>query len=662
MAEVDVARRDRQHGDRTRPERGSTGRARAGSGSADRSRLALAGLVVAVLASSLILAGVVGWTLYDRDLVAVATVDGASVSRADLRDRVKLEAALAVRLLDALDADRAAGRLDPGAAAAAGADAGATLADPVAAALRALVDERWIAAQAAERGLAVPDADPAGELEAAFAALAARTVRWIRLRQGTGSATALAAVVETITRRLGEGATLDALRSDAAAWFPEAAETAIDLTGPVAHDTPATPGAELVIAARGATTGTVLGPFDAGDGEIELGLVVGETSGRPGGATLLDRLVTTDGVKRGAIEAWARGQVLRRTLAAAIALGPTDPIDQVRASELVVGPLPGSGTSGTFIELDHLVLDRLPADAIATIVDQAGPIPPTPTAASPAPSPSGGATPRPTSPPSPLREALTTLPATERLAAWATLVGRANAGSIDDPLARSGPIGFFTDQQLTPALSALLFDPVADAGTVVGPVTTRVGEELFLVQSRFVGTLDERTIGALLEARLPGADQEALATRFDPGDAARVAGGPWRARSEFGATDDPGLTLFTAPVGTLVDTLVLDGRVVVPTILERRTATPTARQLAVDALDGFARWLAEGVGAAEVWLSPDPLPELGSRATPSPEPTDALAPRRSRVRRAPSRGSRRAPRSSPRSRRRRWCRKDAGST
>ena len=95
-----------------------------------------------------------------------------------------------------------------------------------------------------------------------------------------------------------------------------------------------------------------------------------------------------------------------------------------------------------------------------------------------------------------------------------------------------------------PDVGTAAFDAKVRTGDILGPIATAAGPQLFLVEARYAGVLDDRAQAALREVRLDAsADPLAYTTRFSPTDVALARDAGWRADAEFGdpLTDDAGL-------------------------------------------------------------------------------------------------------------------------
>jgi hypothetical protein len=262
----------------------------------------------------------------------------------------------------------------------------------------------------------------------------------------------------------------------------------------------------------------------------------------------------------------------------------------------VVGPALPDGPGGPWIQLAHLVVADVPPAAL--------------------PGSRGDA--------DNLAEWLRSLDAPDRPAAFDRLV-RAASGP-----GRSGDLGYFVHEQLSPPIADLAFTAGVRTGDVLGPVVTALGTELFLVEAWYDGPLDERSTAALIELRRDGVDPLALAAATAYGDAARANGGPWRPAAEVASGSPAHAALFETRPLTWSDPFVLHDQLLSARVLERRTAVPDARSLARLAVVGFEAWL-QGKRAAtpiEYAEGEDPMPRAtatpGGIPTPLPQGTPRL--------------------------------------
>jgi hypothetical protein len=198
-------------------------------------------------------------------------------------------------------------------------------------------------------------------------------------------------------------------------------------------------------------------------------------------------------------------------------------------------------------------------------------------------------------------------------------VAAANKASASDATTASGEIGFYTKDSLSADIGNAAFADTVHTGALIGPISTSAGPQLFLVESRYSGTLDQRAQVALQQVRSDSAPNLATYTaQFSPADVALATDAGWRAEPEFGSTESVRAALFDTAIGVLSDPFVLDGKLAVAVVTERRTAVPDARSLARLTLDGYDAWFAVEYAKAKITESDHPLPELEPSLSPSP--------------------------------------------
>jgi hypothetical protein len=596
----------------------------------------------------------------DHDLHAGATIDGAAFSRADLRNRLAV--------LQAVDAARAevssllVMSSTMTAAEQANASAQWTGRDYAAAVVDSLVREAAVRREAAALGVAAPSADPRDVLDAAAYAPFARHVRWLELtaplaipdqagaasdwpRAPAGPATSptvLAARAAAMERAAALAATTSAADLVAAArgagWDARAFEAWI------AEDDPADGVPAVVLDALrdpGLAKGAVAGPMaDDATGGAALGVLM-DTAPRIQSSAVTQAIARIK-LDDGALRTWAEGQLLERAVREAkLAAWTTRPSTVITVRELVAGQAGAAAGPGPYAGLAHLVLSSLPASelpagggALPTPFGGTTPVP-TPWPTQP------GQTPRPTrAGPSPgsspsaaglaLAAQLNALPPDQRLARWGALVASANASgaAASDPLRRSGDMGWRSRDGLAPAVADAVLTPAAPAGTVVGPVETLAGPELFLVRGQFPGVLDEHASGVLTQAATANgpAALAAVAAAAAPGaEALRWDPGIARSALELADNGPARAALLDGALGARGAPYILDGEVLVGVPLSRAEAVPAGQVLARVRVEAFALWLADRMAALRVEVDRDPF-GLGASpaATPAAAPTLAI--------------------------------------
>lgn len=550
-------------------------------------------------------------TFADRNLHPVVAINGVNVDRASFRARLDLDAALLRVERDVLQTALSAGSIAGPEHQERLAQLAARAADPVRVAIDGLVDDELIRQAAAERELSV-EADVGAELEREATAGLVRRIAFVSIVESsdaglaptgdwprpapTGAPSGVreqrrAVAIERAGTALAGGTGVGDVVADlrAAGWLVDGEQRWIGLAGPLP---PMPDGLLAGLRAPGTANGALVGPVDDGvHGRTAIGIVVEQ-----GDATFAParELVETSGLDAAVVRSWAEARALERALVADLLVGwQSQPQAQVRAAELVVGSAALEGSTSSYVELAHLVVGQVPPGDIG---DGAG-----------------------STPGERAASRLRALDRTGREVAFGRLVDAANAFATDDPLRRSGELSFFSRDQLIEPLSTAAFADGAKVGDLVGPVTTTVGEELFLVRARFEGVLDERANAALVEART-ATDLAALARRISPpGDADRAVGELWRSELEIGVEPASHRAFIETPIGTLSDPFVLDGQLVVVRPIERRNALLDAAALDRLRIRGFHVWLAGRRSAAVIVIDHDPL-GLGL-PTPSPSTT-----------------------------------------
>jgi hypothetical protein len=550
-------------------------------------------LAGAILSSLAVLGGFLLSTLADRDWHQVASINGVAINRAQLRARIALDAFLVRVRVESIRAAAQAGRLNKEDAATL--NQGLALdADPADHALDELIDEEVLRQGAITLRVAMPTADAGAELVAATIVDARLHVRSVTLAAPAPPKSTPPDRDVAGALKAGELPSTIAATATADGWTASGSDAWLSTDGPPVPKTAPVVGRDvspsLLLAARTAPAGTILGPFtDEVTRDVLTGLLVETASDGPSPASIRQQAADS-GVDTTTLDAWAKSHALRRAVAEhLVSTWATTPVDQVRAAELVLGAPPDGGNPGPFVELAHLVVRQL-AEAPASAS-------PPPTAAA-------------------LASELRALPLADRLVRFAALVSVANTSPSATALARSGEVGIVPRSGLMASLGEPAFAPGAKSGDILGPVSTSEGDELFLLKARYAGALDEATIAALIVAREPGADLAAMAERIDPGLVPRARSGPWRGRPEF-AAGDPATTVFDAPVGVEADPIVIDRRLIVARVLEHRTTPAAGVLLDRLRLNGFGPWLADQRAAAVIVRDANPLGSGGPSTSPS---------------------------------------------
>src|ERR1035437_8984680 len=613
-----------------------------------RERTILALIAVAILAGI----GSLGASLYfakaDHDWASVATVNGHSISREALRGRMAVLALLAQEREAFLAEEVSAGRLPS--------DQAATLEQTAAAdttleaARQSLINDELLRELAARDGVATPASpDPWSEATAYTSVDLAHRVRYIRFGLASSSATTgtspnpTASPSPTMSPVVTSAPSPTPAASSAAsaAPWPAASPDALGATitrirAEFTADTPVTTivadlhdagwqvfGQDVLLSADGVpsdptveldssiaagaisgSTGAIVGPTVDAYGQTIIGKLLG-----PPDATMAGRRFAGDANKTNldasALQAWADGRALKRTVAASqLAHWRSTPLAQAHFRELVIGPAPGStGTAGPWIELSALATNRLTG------------VTPSAIAGAPAGLDLGADN---------LAKTLRSMSTTDRAALFRTLVAAANRPPAPDATSISGELGFFAKGNLATDPDTAAFADSTRTGDILGPISGPSGPTLYLVESRYAGTLDDRSQIALRQIGSdPAANPLSYTTQFSPADVPLAQDAGWRADAEFGSAEPVRAALFDTAIGILSDPFVLDGKLALAYVTERRTAAPDVRMLDRLALDGYDAWFGSEYAKATITRSDDPLPELRTPA-PSGAPTVSL--------------------------------------
>jgi hypothetical protein len=551
----------------------------------------------------------------DHDWTSVATVNGHDISRETLRGRMAVLSLLAQERSGYIGDAYAKGYITADQATALRTQAAAMT--TLEAARQSLIDDELLGELAARDGVATPTA-PDAMAEGTTEAMSdvGHRVRYIRFGlpapTAAGAATtraapagswpaATAANVDAATTRVRTELAADTPVTTIVADLHDAgwqvvgedvavaddgipADASLDLDPTVAADTVA------------GQPGTIVGPTTDAYGRVALGKVLSAPN-----VTVASRRLSVDAytakLDTTALQQWANGQALKRAVTAHLIAGWTKGVSLAHFRELVIGAAPdSSGSAGPWVELSGLAVDRLSGVSPSSI------------AGAPANLDLGADA---------LAKTLKSDSATDRAALFRALVAAANKASASASTT-SGEIGFYTKGQLTPDIGKAAFADAVHTGDVIGPITTSAGPQLFLVESRYSGTLDERAQVALQQVRAdPAPNLVTYTTQFSPADVALATDAGWRAAPEFGPDEPVRAALFDTAIGTLSDPFVLDGKLAVAVVTERKTAVPDTRTLARLTLDGYDAWFAAEYAKAKITESDHPLPELEPSASPT---------------------------------------------
>jgi hypothetical protein len=563
----------------------------------------------------------------NHDWTDVATVNGHSISREALRGRMAALTFLAGERIRVIDRAFAAGDIT--------ADQSTTLQKSAAAdtsleaARESLLDDELLAELAARDGVAAPaTADPWTQAMAYAVGDASHRVRYVRFGLPTAAGprsdattpssaapspnpwpTATQANVDAATARVRAELTADtpvvtivASLHDAG-WQVLGEDVAVSSEG-VPADNSLDLDPAIAAAALTGSSGGIVGPTTDPYGRVSIAKLLPTAD-----ATSAFRRLAYDASEAKlddtALKAWADGRVLRRAVTAHLLAAWSKGVNEARFRELVVGPAPDSSASGgPWVELSGLAVDRLKG------------IDPTSVAGAPANLDLNADS---------LAKTLKAMTANDRSKLFRSLVVAANGKSAQSGSGTSGELGFYTKEGLISDVSKSAFAESTQSGDVLGPIATSGGSQLFLVEARYDGALDDRSKIALGQIRTdPAPDFASYTKQYSPADVALAADAGWRAEPEFGATEAVRAALFATPIGAVSDPFVLDGKLAVAMVTERKSAVPDARTLARLTLDGYDAWFGSEYAKAKITLSDHPLPELEPSASPSPTAAPAV--------------------------------------
>jgi parvulin-like peptidyl-prolyl isomerase len=563
---------------------------------------------------------------YNHDWGSVGGVNGHDLSREQLRGRMAVLSLLARERVSFIGDATVAATLTGEEATAL--ESGATADTSVAAAQQSLIDDELVRQLAARDGVATPASpDPWAEATTYASADLAHRVRYVRFglpsttsTPGAGSTSGaastpwpaaaganVAAATTRVEAELRAGTSVETIVADLhdAGWEVLGEDVGVSDQGVPADSTLQL---DPVVAAGAITAGVgdIVGPSTDEYGRVNLGLALA-----PGDTSQLMRTIlgaaSTNPLDVTALQAWANGRALRRAVQAHLLAGWTKGVDEAHFRELVIGSAPDStAPAGPWVELSALQVNQLSGV-------QAGSISGAPAGLDL----SGDA----------LAKTLKSMSASDRSSLFRSLTAAANSAAGSSQNGVSGEQGFFAKTQLLPAIGAAAFAGPVRSGDVLGPIDTPAGPQLFLVEARFSGYLDDRAQAALQQVRSDAApDLAKYTTQFSAADVALAADAGWRSEPEFGPTEPVRSALFDTAIGALSDPFVLDGKLAVAIVSERKTAVPDARNLARLTLDGYDVWFAAEYAKATVTRSDNPLPELAPSASPTASPTAAGTP------------------------------------
>ena len=580
-------------------------------------------VIVASVAMAAVLAlGCLGGALLlskiNRDWATVATVNGHNISREDLRNRMGLTTFLATQrsLLvpswSGLSQEAAANLRNL---------AAEPLADPVNYARESLIDDELVRELADRNGVHLSGQVGVGtELSNFVLQDASHQVRYVRFGLPpadqapatlqtsspnpwpTAFAANLQAAIDRLRTELANDTPVETIVAGLhdAGWKVLGVDTLVSPEG-----VPADPSLDLDPSIAAATVAgkldQILGPTTDLYGRVSMGRVLPPPTLLGNFGAFLGPDAQKAGISHDTLQKWADAQALRRLLAAHLIAGWSKGVEQAHPREIVIGAAPDtSATAGPWVDLNYLSLDRLAGVQPSAVAGVPANLDLAPKA---------------------LAKTLRAMPLADREALFGNLMKAANAapsgGSAGSQ--QSFEMGFRTSSDIPKEIGKLAFGSKVKTGDVLGPIKTSSGSALVLVAARYPGPLDDHATAALEIVRAdPAPEPAAYTTRFSPADLPLAKEAGWHAAPEFATTEIARSALFDTPIGSLSDPFILDGKLVVAIVAERRTAPPDARMLDRLSLDGFTVWLASARSKASIWRSADPMPELRS---PTPQPT-----------------------------------------
>lgn len=575
------------------------------------------GLALATIAAVALLGGVLLATVSDRDWHVVATADGmAPITRADLRDRIGLETFLARRHSFELEQAVRAGRLSE--ADAASIEQADVSAESDEGALQGLLDDRLIDL---ENGSPIA-ADAGTELLDFLTADARLHIAWVEVdgrgvpggatsgdwpRPGTSGPAdgpALDTIADRLTTELSSGADPVELATElrTVGWQAQAADTWASTSGAWDGLDPT-----LLDEARatGAQSGAMLAPVRPAGGRLIVARLLAVATPDTTDVALSDAAQNA-AISAQVLDSWAASQALRRTLTEhVVTSAAASPIDQVRGEELAIAAVPAGDPASVNYGLTQVLIDRIAPDLMTSLTG------PTVTGG-----PLNGAR---------LAEVLAAMDPPTRVWTFDRLIASANVGVGLGSIDRSGPIGWFTKDDLLPPIAAAISSLGTAPDEILGPFDTSSGDALFLVTGRYVGALDDQSSAALTQVLASDRpDFDLLADRFDPSDVDRVDADVWHSRLGFAPADSNATALFGTPVGEVSGPIVIDDRLELVRVSEHQLALPDAADLAAYRLVALDQWLASARSSRHAWADPDPF--ATGTGGPAASATDATAP------------------------------------
>ncbi|MGH2512523.1 MAG: hypothetical protein ACRDGQ_07545, partial [Candidatus Limnocylindrales bacterium] len=295
----------------------------------------------------------------------MAVVNGTTIDRGSLREALAFEEFLYNEQIQAVAVAERAGHLSTGAANADDAALGQAFGDPVETARNDLIDQTLTAQLAKAAGVTAHPGDPWAALATFLGDGFRRDLRWIDIGPAAGAAPnesaagggTLASVVAAARVGLIGGASPTAIAADLhlAGRQISGDERWIGASGPaIGIDD------ELLVSARTAAAGSVLGPVTTRAGHTVIGLLAAINPDDQNLAGQLAIDAQTAKLDTGTVAAWATHEALAAALESKLVGGwLATPTRQVRGQEFVVGPSAVSGSAGPWVDLVALDVSAL---------------------------------------------------------------------------------------------------------------------------------------------------------------------------------------------------------------------------------------------------------------------------------------------------------------
>jgi parvulin-like peptidyl-prolyl isomerase len=155
--------------------------------------------------------------------------------------------------------------------------------------------------------------------------------------------------------------------------------------------------------------------------------------------------------------------------------------------------------------------------------------------------------------------------------------------------AAGGELGTFTRDAMVEAFATPLFDtPDLKPGDIVGPVKSQFGYHVILFQER-IPSANDRLVATKIDLAITGADFAKVARERSDGDEALVGGElGWRTASEL--PPEVAAKISSLEVGTVSDPIQVDAGFYIEKMLEKGKRAPEGQQAAILAATAFDTW------------------------------------------------------------------------